>query len=153
MKIEEKLGVALPNPKEELPQDVEVELSKLVADAGRQLTQQHQQQAAQRQAQQKAKDPVIQMQQKELQIKEQEVQRKIAKDRADIQIRQQQAQTATARDASKAMIDAERVKLERAELAIEAEEKGANIDRAMKDAEDRQNMELLRMAREKKKDN
>ena len=51
------------------------------------------------------------------------------------------------------MIDAERVKLERAELAIEAEEKGASIDRAMKDAEDRQNMELLRMAREKKKDN
>ena len=151
--IEEKLGVALPNPKEELPQDVEVELSKLVADAGRQLTQQHQQQAAQRQAQQKAKDPVIQMQQKELQIKEQEVQRKIAKDKADIQIRQQQAQTATARDASRAMIDAERVKLERAELAIEAEEKGASIDRAMKDAEDRQNMELLRMAREKKKDN
>ena len=151
--IEEKLGVALPSPKEELPQDVEVELSKLVADAGRQLTQQHQQQAAQKQAQQKAQDPIIQMQQKELQIKEQEVQRKIAKDRADVQIRQQQAQTATARDVSKAMIEAEKLKLERAELAIEAEEKGANIDRAMKDAEDRQNMELLRMAREKKKDN
>jgi hypothetical protein len=86
--IEEKLGVALPRPNEELPEEIEVELSKLVADAGRQLTQQHQQQAAQQAAQQKAQDPIIQMQQKELQIKEQEVQRKIAKDQADVQIRE-----------------------------------------------------------------
>jgi hypothetical protein len=120
-----------------------------VADAGRQLTQQHQQQAAQQAAQQKAQDPIIQMQQKELQIKEQEVQRKIAKDQADVQIRQQQAQTATARDMSKAMIEAERLKLERAELAIEAEEKGANIDRAMKDAADKKGIELIKLSKEK----
>jgi hypothetical protein len=147
--IEEKLGVALPRPNEELPEEIEVELSKLVADAGRQLTQQHQQQAAQQAAQQKAQDPIIQMQQKELQIKEQEVQRKIAKDQADVQIRQQQAQTATARDMSKAMIEAERLKLERAELAIEAEEKGANIDRAMKDAADKKGIELIKLSKEK----
>jgi hypothetical protein len=147
--IEEKLGVALPRPNEELPEEIEVELSKLVADAGRQLTQQHQQQAAQQAAQQKAQDPIIQMQQKELQIKEQEVQRKIAKDQADVQIRQQQAQTATARDMSKAMIEAERLKLERAELAIEAEEKGANIDRAMKDAADKKGIELVKLSKEK----
>jgi hypothetical protein len=62
--IEEKLGVTLPPPNEELPEDVEVNLARLVAEAGKQLTQAHQKEAAQKQAQQQAQDPVIQMQQK-----------------------------------------------------------------------------------------
>ena len=44
--IEEKLGAPLPAPNETLPEDVEVQLARLVADAGQQLTQTHQQQAA-----------------------------------------------------------------------------------------------------------
>ncbi len=51
-KIEEKLGAPLPAPNEELPEDMEVQLSRLVADAGKQLTQANQQQAAQQKAQQ-----------------------------------------------------------------------------------------------------
>jgi len=76
--IEEKLGAPLPNPNAELPENMEVELARLMAQAGQQVTQQNQQQAAQQQAQQKAQDPVLQMQQAELQIKQQEVQRKAA---------------------------------------------------------------------------
>ena len=86
--IEERLGVELPAPNEELPEEVEVNLSRLVAKAGKELTQSHMQQAAQKQAWQKAQDPVVQMQQAELQIKAQEVQRKAEKDKADIALQQ-----------------------------------------------------------------
>jgi hypothetical protein len=49
--IEERLGVPLPPPDEQLPEDMEVQLARLVADAGKQVAQAHQQQAAQQQAQ------------------------------------------------------------------------------------------------------
>jgi hypothetical protein len=143
------LGAPLPAPNEELPEDIEVQLSRLVADAGRQLTQNNQQKAAQQKAQQQAQDPLIQMQKQELQIKAQEVQRKAAKDQADVQIRREQVKAQTAKNMSDAVLEAEKVKLDRAELAIEAEQKGANITRAMNDAEDKMNLELLRVSRER----
>lgn len=87
--IEERLGVPLPPPDEPLPEDIEVQLSRLVADAGQQLTQAHQQQAAQQQAQQQAQDPIFQLQQQEVQIKAQEVQRKAQKDQTEAQIASQ----------------------------------------------------------------
>lgn len=87
--IEERLGVPLPPPDQEMPEEIEVQLARLVADAGKQLTQMHQAQAAQQQAQQVQQDPLFQLQQAELQVKQQEVQRKAAKDAADIQIDQE----------------------------------------------------------------
>jgi hypothetical protein len=84
--IEERLGAPLPAPNEEMPEELELQLSRLVADAGKQLTQIHQTQAAQQQAQQQAQDPLFQLQQQELQVKMQDVQRKAEKDAADIQI-------------------------------------------------------------------
>ena len=84
--IEERLGVTLPPPDEELPESVEYELSRLLADAGKQLTQAHQQQAAQAQAQQQQQDPLFQLQQAELQVKQADVQRKAQKDQADLQL-------------------------------------------------------------------
>jgi len=88
-KIEEQLGAPLPPPNEELPEEIEVQLARLVADAGKQLTAQHQQEAAQQQAQQQAQDPIVQMQQAELQIKQAEVQRKAQKDKSDLQVAMQ----------------------------------------------------------------
>ena len=84
--IEERLGVTLPPPDEELPESIEYELSRLLADAGKQLTQAHQQQAAQAQAQQQMQDPLFQLQQAELQVKQADVQRKAQKDQADLQL-------------------------------------------------------------------
>jgi hypothetical protein len=84
--IEEKLGAPLPAPNEELPKDIEVLLAQTMAQAGTQLTQQKQAEAAQQAAQQQAQDPVIQMQQQELAIKQAEIQRKAQKDQADAQI-------------------------------------------------------------------
>lgn len=82
--IEEQLGVPLPAPDEDIPEDMEVEISRMVAQAGQQLLQQHQGQEQQAQAQQQAQDPLIQMQQAELQIKQTEVAAKAKKIDADI---------------------------------------------------------------------
>jgi hypothetical protein len=88
-KIEEQMGVPLPPPDKELPEDVEVQLSKLVAQASTQLLQLNMANAQQQENQQQAQDPLVQIQQAELQIKQQDVQRKAQKDQIDGQIAQQ----------------------------------------------------------------
>lgn len=91
-KVEEQLGVPMPKPDEDLPEDVEVQLSRLVAQASQQVLAQSKGQAAQQQAQQQAQDPLIQMQQAELKIKEQEAQIKAKKVQGDLAIRQAEVQ-------------------------------------------------------------
>ena len=92
-KIEEAMGITMPPPNEEMSPEVEVQLSRLVAQAAQQVLQESQSQAAQaqaaQQAQDNANDPLIQLQQQELQIKAQEVQRKAQKDAADTQLEQE----------------------------------------------------------------
>ena len=90
-----KLGVELPPPDEEMPEEMEKLLSQTMAQAGQQLTQQKQQAAAQQAAQQQAQDPVFQMKQQEMQLKMAEQQRKAQKDQADT------------------ILDAERLKLDK----------------------------------------
>lgn len=84
--IEDTLGAPLPPPGQELPAEIEVELARLVADAAKQLTMQHQQQAAQQQAQQQAADPMFQLEQKKVEIQGAEVKRKEKKDIMDNEI-------------------------------------------------------------------
>jgi hypothetical protein len=91
-KVEEQLGVPMPKPDEDLPEDVEVQLSRLVAQASQQVLAQSKGQAAQQQAQQQAQDPLIQMQQQELQIKMQDAQIKAQKVQGDLAIREQELQ-------------------------------------------------------------
>jgi hypothetical protein len=88
--IEKRLGASLPAPNADLPEQVEVQLAKLVAQAAQQLTQIHQGEAAQKQAQQQQQDPIVQMQQAELQIKQQEAQTKAQKIQGDLALRQQE---------------------------------------------------------------
>lgn len=71
--IEQQLGVALPAPGQKLPPELEVQIAKLSADGAQRLLQQNQAQAQQQQNQQAMQDPVLQMQQKELALKEQEL--------------------------------------------------------------------------------
>jgi hypothetical protein len=87
--LEEQLGVPLPKPDENLPEDVEVELSRLTAAAAQKLLQKDQAEMQQQQAQQQQQDPLIQMQQQELQLKAQDLQIKQQKTQADIAIEQQ----------------------------------------------------------------
>jgi hypothetical protein len=94
--IEQQLGAPLPYFNDEsedfIPEEYEVQISRLVAQASAQVLQQNQAQMAQQQAQQQAQDPIIQMQQQELQIKAQDVQRKAQKDQADVALKQEQLQ-------------------------------------------------------------
>ena len=96
--IEKQLGSSLPDLDKELPETVEVELSKLTAQAAEQLLQLNQKEMAQQQAQQQAQDPLIQMQQQELAIKQQEVQIKAQKTQADIEL-----------DKAKLLLDKEKI--------------------------------------------
>jgi len=108
-KLEKQMGVTMPPPDKELPKELEVELSKLIAVASQQLLQSNKAQAAQQQAQQQAQDPLIQMQQAELQIKGQEVQRKAGKDQTDAQLKMQQLQIERERIQQQAQTDAMRI--------------------------------------------
>lgn len=86
--VEKQLGFQLPPDEEDLPEDIEYNLSSLISQAAGQLLQKDQAEQQQQQAQQQMQDPVIQMQQQDLQIRQAEVQRKQAKDQADNQFRQ-----------------------------------------------------------------
>jgi hypothetical protein len=90
--LEQRLGVTLPAPDTEMPEQVEVQLSKLVAQASQQLLQMHQGEAAQKQSQEQAQDPIFQMQQAELQIKQQEAKTKSQKVQGDLAIKQAELQ-------------------------------------------------------------
>lgn len=86
-KVEEQLGVPLPPPDEEMPEDAEVMLSRLVAQGAQQVLAASKGQAANQQAQQMAQDPVMQMQQAELAIKKQEADIKAFKAKSDAQFK------------------------------------------------------------------
>jgi len=135
--MEERLGAPLPPPNEELDEDVEIQLARAVAEAGKQLTQAHQQQAAQQQAQQKAQDPVVQMQQAELQLKAQEVQRKMKKDADDVEIKKAQLQL-------KAANDKEQLKLDKTEMMLEAGKQKVKLQDDKQDKADKRNLEILK---------
>lgn len=136
--IEDKLGVSLAEPGKELPEQAEVLLSQVMAEAGRQLTQQKQAQAAQQQAQQQAQDPVIQMQMQELQLKGAEVQRKAAKDAADAAVAQ------------------EKLDIERQRIAMQGTTEAARIQSQQQQAAQKLQLdtakELLGMAKEQAKE-
>lgn len=83
--IEEQLGVPLPPPDEEMPEDIELEVSRLAAAAAQKLLAKNQAEAQQEQAQQQMQDPVLQMQMKEVEIREREVAIKEQKTQADIE--------------------------------------------------------------------
>jgi hypothetical protein len=74
--IEEQAGVPLPPPDADMSEDVELQISRLVAIAAQQLLQKDQAEAQQQQAMQMAQDPIVQMQMQELQIKQGELELK-----------------------------------------------------------------------------
>ena len=86
-KVEEQLGVPLPPPDEPLPEEAEVMLSRLVAQGAQQVLAASKGEVAQKQAQQMAQDPVMQLQQAELAIKKQEADTKALKVKGDLQLK------------------------------------------------------------------
>jgi hypothetical protein len=137
--LEEQLGVPLPKPDETLPEDIEFELSKVMAEAAKKLAAKSASEAQQEQAQQQQQDPIIQMQQQELQLKAQ-----------DLQIKQQKTQ---------ADIQAEQARLELDKMRIESQERiagaqlGAQAVKSDKDIEAKQFVEGTKLGIQAVKDN
>ena len=114
-KIEQQLGMPLPPEGEQLPPQIEIALSGMMAQAAQQVLQQSQAQVAQQQAQQQQQDPVVQMQQQELQIKQGELalkEKKLQIDAAakadELELKEKQLQIDAAYKADKLEADQER---------------------------------------------
>ena len=64
-KVEDQLGLPMPKPDEDIPQELEVGLSRMAAKAAQQVLAQSKGQAVQQQAQQAMQDPMIQIRSEE----------------------------------------------------------------------------------------
>jgi hypothetical protein len=133
--IEEQLGIPLPEMDKELPKDMEVEVSRMMAMAAQKLLQKDQAEAAQQQAQQAAQDPIVQMQQQELMLKQKEVEIKEKKlamdataeaDRIELELARIEAQKEIAGMQVGAKVAAEKARFE-GEMEIKGVEIGAKI--------------------------
>jgi hypothetical protein len=87
--IEQIMGTSLPSEPQEgeeppkMPPQMAAQVAQMSAQAAQQLLGKNQQEAAQQQAQQQMQDPIIQMQMKDQELKEAELQRKKQKDIMD----------------------------------------------------------------------
>jgi len=140
IEIEKQLGVPLPDMDKQLPEEVEVEVSRMMAAAAAKLLQKDQAEMAQKQAQQAAQDPLVQMQQQELQLKAAEVEIKKQKvfmdaaakaDQMEIEKARIEAQERIAGVQAGVKTAAEKARLE-AEMEVKGVEIGSRIakDRA-----------------------
>jgi hypothetical protein len=124
--IEQQLGAPLPYIKEDdqevIPEEYEIQISRLVAQASTQLLAQNQAQAAQQQAQEQMQDPIVQMQMQELQIKADEQKRKAAKDQVDAQLKAEQLSIDRQRVEGQLEIDGTR-------LGVQIEKDKTTLDR------------------------
>ena len=142
--IEERLGVPLPHPDKELPEEIEVNLAQLVADAGKQLTQAHQQQQAQKEAQEQAQDPILQLRREEVAIKKAEVDRKAQKDQADSQLQQADLLRKAEKDKADIAVSAQQSELDKAELMLSAQKDKLKIDTNTQKEADKLDLEIFK---------
>ena len=124
--IEEQLGVEMTAPDAELPEEAEVQISRLVAQAAQQLLMTNQARAEQAQAEQVAQNPMIQMQQAELQLRAQELQRKEADSERDFEIAQQ------------------KIQLEQERIAIDAQKEAARLNTQERQQEKKLKTDMLK---------
>jgi hypothetical protein len=133
--MEMRMGMEIPRTNEEddvgIPEEMEVRVSQMAAQAAQQMLQQNQQEAAAQAAQQQAQDPLIQMQQQELQIKQGELQLKQQKLQIDAATKVDQLDIERERIASQKEIAGmqvgAKVAKDRAELASKEQVEGLKI--------------------------
>ena len=139
-KIEQALGADLPKPDEKMEPAVEVQLSRLVAQAAPIVLQQSQSQVAQQQAQaaaqQAAQDPVIQMQQQELALKKEKQDSDAAIAQAKLQLEREKLESEMMlkglQASAKTMVDRERMLADNEREGVRI---GADIARQRQTAE------------------
>jgi hypothetical protein len=142
VEIEKMLGVSLPPEDDQLPEDVEVELSRLIAQASDKLLQKDQAMAQQEQAQQQAQDPIIQMQQAEFQLKQAEFEHKKAIDEAELALKTQIELAKNERETKRIDSQAE---IAGANLALKAADKEKDLDFRRQEFEGKQLTEGVRL--------
>jgi hypothetical protein len=142
VEIEKMLGVSLPPEDDQLPEDVEVELSRLIAQASDKLLQKDQAMAQQEQAQQQAQDPIIQMQQAEFQLKQAEFEHKKVIDEAELALKTQIELAKNERENKRIDSQAE---IAGANLALKAADKEKDIDFRRQEFEGKQLTEGVRL--------
>jgi hypothetical protein len=142
VEIEKMLGVSLPPEDDQLPEDVEVELSRLIAQASDKLLQKDQAMAQQEQAQQQAQDPIIQMQQAEFQLKQAEFEHKKVIDEAELALKTQIELAKNERENKRIDSQAE---IAGANLALKAADKEKDIDFKRQEFEGKQLTEGVRL--------
>ena len=157
--MEQQMGQTLPAYEDDedeqmMSPEMEVRVSQMAAQAAQQLLQQHQQEAQQQKNQQMANDPLIQLQQQELQLKGQDLQRKAQKDQMDQQAKMAQLQVERERiEAQQEAKGAElaiRASAERAQREAQQEQQGfssaAEMYRHQTQLEHQKELERLRQA-------
>lgn len=145
VEIEKQMGADLPAPDAKMPEDMEVQLSQLMAKASAQV----QQQSAGEVAQQQAQDPLIQMQQQELAIKQAELQLKQMKLEQDAMIKQAEMQQQAQKDFVDSALRNEEIE---AKKSIEGAKIGAQLATSDKELTAKQKVEGVKIGMELAKD-
>ena len=134
--MEMRMGMELPPDNEQyedegIPEELEVRISQLAAQAAQQMLQQNQQEAQAQQNAQAQQDPLVQMQQMELQLKQ-----------ADLQLKQQKLQVDAATKADQIRIEESRIE---AQKEIAGMQVGAKIAKDKADLEAKMELEGLKI--------
>ena len=99
--IEKQLGVEMPPQDQPLPEDLEVQISRLTQEAADKLLKKDQAEAQQQQIQQQQQDPVVQMQQAEMQLRQAELKHKMQMDAAKLQLEAKKIEAQNRREGAK----------------------------------------------------
>ena len=99
--IEKQLGVEMPPQDQPLPEDLEVQISRLTQEAAAKLLKKDQAEAQQQQIQQQQQDPVVQMQQAEMQLRQAELKHKMQMDAAKLQLEAKKIEAQNQREGAK----------------------------------------------------
>jgi hypothetical protein len=133
--MEEIMGAELPSTDEinedGIPQEIEVRVSQLAAQAAQQLLGQNQAEEKAKQNAQAAQDPLIQMQMQELQIKQQ-----------DLQLKQQKLQIDAAAKADQIRVEESRIESQKEIAGMQV---GAKIAKDKADLEAKMELEGLKI--------
>ena len=132
VEIEKQMGVPLPSAEEQLPEDIELEMSRLVAQAAGKLLQKDQAEAAAQQAAAQQADPLTQLQQRDMALKEAELQHKMRMDEAKLKV-----QAATA---------AGNIDVQKERIQSEDEREAARIGVRVSELKGKENLEAAKLA-------
>jgi len=136
--IETQLGMALPPEDEDLPPQIEQALSGMLAQAAQQALQLNQQQAQQQQAQQQAQDPMLMMQQQELQLKQGGLQLEAQKVQQDFAIENAKLELEKQRMVLEASAKADANNLRKEESAARMQLEGVKVGASIRESQSQQ---------------